>query len=97
MNFVTIKLKRGFSIATLIALMGATFSSSLVLANPLSTNFSLLDESETAQLNVEQPNQYAAQSRSGLLLPGEADIKYLLPASGEALPPPYGANLFAGG
>ncbi|MFS1874882.1 polysaccharide biosynthesis/export family protein [Enterovibrio norvegicus] len=97
MNLVTIKLKRGFSIATLIALMGATFSSSLVLANPLSTNFSLLDESETAQLNVEQPNQYAAQSRSGLLLPGEADIKHLLPASGEALPPPYGANLFAGG
>jgi len=36
-------------------------------------------------------------SRKGMLLPGEADIRQLLPSSGEALPPPYGANMFAGG
>ncbi|PKH04238.1 sugar transporter [Psychromonas sp. MB-3u-54] len=40
---------------------------------------------------------YNKQARSGLLLPGEVDIKRLLPSSGEDLPPPYGANLFAGG
>ncbi|WP_157617682.1 polysaccharide biosynthesis/export family protein [Vibrio mexicanus] len=49
------------------------------------------------------PNQaleqgtYVAQGRSNLLLPGESDVRKLLPSSGEDYPPPYGANLFAGG
>ncbi|MGR5231126.1 polysaccharide biosynthesis/export family protein [Vibrio rotiferianus] len=40
---------------------------------------------------------YTQQNRTNLLLPGETDVRNLLPSSGEALPPPYGANLFAGG
>ena len=40
---------------------------------------------------------YSSQSRNNTLLPGEADIRDLLPSSEENLPPPYGANLFAGG
>lgn len=40
---------------------------------------------------------YPAESRNKLLLPGESDVRELLPSSEEPLPPPYGANLFAGG
>jgi hypothetical protein len=40
---------------------------------------------------------YNQSPRNGVLLPGEVDIKQLLPSSGDVLPPPYGANLFAGG
>ena len=32
-----------------------------------------------------------------MLLPGESDVRKLLPQSEAGLPPPYGANLFAGG
>ncbi|WP_428802720.1 polysaccharide biosynthesis/export family protein [Vibrio kyushuensis] len=40
---------------------------------------------------------YSATNRENLVLPGETDVRKLLPSSGEDLPPPYGANLFAGG
>ncbi len=40
---------------------------------------------------------YPAENRNKLLLPGESDVRELLPSSEERLPPPYGANLFAGG
>lgn len=40
---------------------------------------------------------YSKNSRNGVLLPGEVDVRELLPSSGEDFPPPYGANLFAGG
>jgi protein involved in polysaccharide export with SLBB domain len=49
------------------------------------------------------PNQalttgtYSTTTRQNTLLPGEVDVRELLPSSGEDLPPPYGANLFAGG
>ena len=44
-----------------------------------------------------QTGTYSKASRNGVLLPGEVDVRALLPSSGEAFPPPYGANLFAGG
>lgn len=44
-----------------------------------------------------QTGTYNKASRNGVLLPGEVDVRALLPSSGEAFPPPYGANLFAGG
>ena len=41
---------------------------------------------------------YTGQNRNNTLLPGESDIRDLLPSSSDGnLPPPYGANLFAGG
>ncbi|MCO4211786.1 polysaccharide biosynthesis/export family protein [Aeromonas hydrophila] len=40
---------------------------------------------------------FAQQNRQGMLLPGEADVRKLLPQAEAGLPPPYGANLFAGG
>ncbi|MFA0013658.1 polysaccharide biosynthesis/export family protein [Vibrio lentus] len=40
---------------------------------------------------------YPSENRNNTLLPGETDVRELLPSSGEAFPPPYGANLFAGG
>jgi len=42
-------------------------------------------------------DSYQRQTRKGVLLPGEVPVSELLPASGEDNPPPYGANLFAGG
>ena len=44
-----------------------------------------------------QTGSYVKGSRNNLLLPGEVSIQQLLPSSGENNPPPYGANLFAGG
>ncbi|WP_061013174.1 polysaccharide biosynthesis/export family protein [Photobacterium leiognathi] len=44
-----------------------------------------------------QTDSYITKNRNNILLPGEIDIKQLLPSSGERYPPPYGANLFAGG
>ncbi|MEB6379768.1 polysaccharide export protein [Leclercia adecarboxylata] len=40
---------------------------------------------------------FTQQNRQGMLLPGETDVRKLLPQSESGLPPPYGANLFAGG
>jgi protein involved in polysaccharide export with SLBB domain len=44
-----------------------------------------------------QNSSYTKSQRNGMLLPGEVDVRELLPSSGEDYPPPYGANLFAGG
>ncbi|WP_225874944.1 polysaccharide biosynthesis/export family protein [Vibrio atypicus] len=61
------------------------------------------DVKTTALAGSTSPNQvlesggYSVENRNNLLLPGETDVRQLLPSSGEDLPPPYGANLFAGG
>ncbi len=90
-------------------IIGILFSSLIVGAvNAEDSSFLLLNQSSSAapsQIDASSvaPNQslengsYEKQSRKGILLPGEANIRDLLPSSGEALPPPYGANLFAGG
>ncbi|MGF1765986.1 polysaccharide export protein [Enterovibrio makurazakiensis] len=57
--------------------------------------FSLQEDTKPVQ-DVSE-GQHQTQSRNGLLLPGETPVSALLPTSGEVLPPPYGANLFAGG
>lgn len=85
----------------------------LALVHPIvvaaDTNALLMNQESSAQPSALQqinatPNQilasggsYQTAQRQGLLLPGETDVKNLLPTSGEILPPPYGANLFAGG
>ncbi|MFB9213678.1 polysaccharide biosynthesis/export family protein [Vibrio sinaloensis] len=67
----------------------------------LSTQSSIKDvSSNLTQSTSEQTRalgSYNSESRSQLLLPGETDVRELLPSSGESFPPPYGANLFAGG
>jgi protein involved in polysaccharide export with SLBB domain len=50
----------------------------------------------SGQANVPT-GTFAQQNRQGMLLPGESDVRKLLPQSESGLPPPYGANLFAGG
>lgn len=75
---------------------------------PVSSNELTLNQASTAvpgQLEQASaaPNQqleagtFSKENRRNLLLPGETDVRQLLPSSGESLPPPYGANLFAGG
>jgi protein involved in polysaccharide export with SLBB domain len=79
------------------------------IATAADSNMLLMNQESSAQPSTLQqvsatPNQalaaggsYQKTNRQGLLLPGETDVKNLLPSSGETLPPPYGANLFAGG
>ncbi|MGR5277463.1 polysaccharide biosynthesis/export family protein [Vibrio rotiferianus] len=61
------------------------------------------NENNAAIQSISSPSQnlkqgeYAVENRNGVLLPGEVDVKQLLPSSGESAVPPYGANLFAGG
>ncbi|MDC9529662.1 polysaccharide biosynthesis/export family protein [Pseudoalteromonas sp. Angola-7] len=53
---------------------------------------------QTQLPNAELQNgTFSKQGRSGTLLPGEMSAAELLPSSEQGLPPPYGANLFAGG
>ncbi|MGS3153227.1 polysaccharide biosynthesis/export family protein [Aeromonas sanarellii] len=52
----------------------------------------------SAQANTNSTTgSFTQQNRQGILLPGESDVRKLLPQSEAGLPPPYGANLFAGG
>ena len=69
--------------------------SSIDLENGTSNGIPQIDASgEDATSEV---GSYQKQSRTGVLLPGEVDVRELLPSSGQDNPPPYGANLFAGG
>lgn len=52
----------------------------------------------SAQANTNSTTgSFTQQNRQGMLLPGESDVRKLLPQAEAGLPPPYGANLFAGG
>ncbi len=53
-------------------------------------------EGNALSVNPNSP-QYKTNTRNGLLLPNEVPASELLPSSGEINPPPYGANIFAGG
>jgi len=76
------------------------------------TSFSTLANTELPQTDylgassipvLPAPNEaleagtYSSENRNNLMLPGETDVRELLPSSGEVVAPPYGANLFAGG
>jgi len=64
-------------------------------------SLSQLENSGSPQIGIPneslQNGTYNKQSRSGTVLPGEMTAAQLLPSSEAGLPPPYGANLFAGG
>jgi len=56
------------------------------------------DQAMSGQANTSSTTgTFTQQNRQGMLLPGESDVRKLLPQSESGLPPPYGANLFAGG
>ncbi|MEL0647390.1 polysaccharide biosynthesis/export family protein [Pseudoalteromonas agarivorans] len=87
------------------------FCSAAVLATSLFIGFSTtaaeqislsqLEASGSSQTGIPneslQNGTYNKKSRAGTVLPGEMTAAQLLPASEAGLPPPYGANLFAGG
>lgn len=60
---------------------------------PTSVTDSAMNGTNQALVN----GTYHKENRNNLLLPGETHVRNLLPSSGEAAVPPYGANLFAGG
>lgn len=88
--------------ASPIAANTALPSTSPVLPATFGT-FEPSSTSPTQSSSALAPNEalsmgtYASENRNNLLLPGETNVRELLPSSGESLPPPYGANLFAGG
>ena len=71
------------------------------LANPTLTESEYLGASSIPVMPA--PNEaleagtYTSENRNNLMLPGETDVRELLPSSGDVVAPPYGANLFAGG
>ncbi|MZI96103.1 polysaccharide export protein [Vibrio sp. CAIM 722] len=75
----------------------AADSSFLLLNQSSSATPSKVDASTSAPNQTLESGSYEKAQRKGLLLPSEANIRDLLPSSGEDMPPPYGANLFAGG
>ncbi|CAE6905582.1 polysaccharide biosynthesis/export family protein [Vibrio sp. B1FLJ16] len=75
-------------------------------ANAVNLNSSLLSNKELDPQSLQKartPNQaleqgeYKVENRNNLLLPGEVDVRQLLPTSDDSQVPPYGANIFAGG
>lgn len=94
------------SVVKWLGALGLLSIANVTLANSPSS-LQLNPSSTTAlpqsSLSKQMPNQaleagsYTKENRTNLLLPGETDVRKLLPSSGENLPPPYGANLFAGG
>lgn len=77
--------------------VAAQDTNSLLLNQASSAQPSELDKTKEAPNQQLQEDTYQTQSRSGMLLPGETDVRQLLPTSEANVPPPYGANLFAGG
>lgn len=55
------------------------------------------NEQATTPNELLNADMYNRSFRKGTLLPGEQRIELLLPPSEEGVPPPFGANLFAGG
>lgn len=74
-----------------------TLSGSEYFHNKSSLPFKSNVNSSQTVIESSSTEMYNNKNRHNLILPGETDIKNLLPTSGELLPPPFGANLFAGG
>ncbi|EGQ9571568.1 polysaccharide biosynthesis/export family protein [Vibrio alginolyticus] len=66
-------------------------------ANPTFSSSGTLNQSQTPPNEKLSAGSFNKENRNNLLLPGEVDVRQLLPSSGEELPPPYAANIFAGG
>ncbi len=104
MEFKSIKVIRTIVITALSVMSWLSVSSmshAAVVPNGLDVKSSTTDSIPTlknpAAIQSLSNSSYAKSQRTGILLPGEVDVRELLPSSGEDYPPPYGANLFAGG
>lgn len=76
---------------------GAAFEPSSIDTAPSSTADIIPTLTNPSAIKSLEVNSYNKAPRKGILLPGEVDVSELLPSSGEGFPPPYGANIFAGG
>ena len=88
------------AIAILLSVSSLSFAAAVpssVDVSSSSTADSIPIISKPSAMQSLQSNSYLKTQRNGMLLPGEVDVRELLPSSGEDYPPPYGANLFAGG
>ncbi|PMG75689.1 sugar transporter [Shewanella sp. 10N.286.51.B7] len=74
----------------------STLTNNETLTGQTANTFESL-QSQSVNNNTNNLGSYQQQSRQGLLLPGESDVSTLLPVGEVDLPPPFGANLFAGG
>ncbi|MGR5120661.1 polysaccharide biosynthesis/export family protein [Vibrio astriarenae] len=96
-------LKRILPLTLSIISVGSMASQELDTAQLMAQSGIVPTTSSTPTLAGATPNEalqmgtFTQENRNNLLLPGETDVRQLLPSSGEDLPPPYGANLFAGG
>ncbi|MFZ3516534.1 polysaccharide export protein [Vibrio harveyi] len=72
-------------------------SLNLNAANSAFLSSEALKQSQTSPNEALSAGSFNKENRHNLLLPGEVDVRQLLPSSGEELPPPYAANIFAGG
>jgi len=88
-------------IIALLSVSSASFaafeSTASIDTAPSTTTDSIPTLTNPSAMQTLEAGTYNKTSRTGVLLPGEVDVRELLPSSGEDFPPPYGANLFAGG
>nr|WP_202819713.1 polysaccharide biosynthesis/export family protein [Thaumasiovibrio occultus] len=77
----------------------SAFPASASLADVMSPTTSNLSANlpTMSGTQTQQQGEYAVENRHNLLLPGEVDVRELLPSSSDSQVPPFGANLFAGG
>ena len=86
-----------FSFSVNAAQGGMATNSLMMMDKSSSAQPSSLEQSQISPTQQADNGAYQKTSRNGLLLPGETDVRNLLPSAEKDVPPPYGANLFAGG
>lgn len=95
-----LKIMRTMVITAMLSFTSLSFAavvpSNIDISNSTTTD-SIPTLANPSAIQSLQNSSYSKSQRNGMLLPGEVDVRELLPSSGEDYPPPYGANLFAGG
>jgi protein involved in polysaccharide export with SLBB domain len=94
------KISQTMAITVLLSVTSLSFAAAVpssIDINNSNTTDSIPTLTNPSAIQSLQNSSYTKSQRNGMLLPGEVDVRDLLPSSGEDYPPPYGANLFAGG
>lgn len=95
-----LKIMQTMAITALLSVTSLSFAAAVPSSIDISkstTADSIPTLTNPSAIQSLQNSSYTKNQRNGMLLPGEVDVRELLPSSGEDYPPPYGANLFAGG